>query len=161
MDSFLVMNSGCCSKRTFLYQWIWYGMLSKSWKRYEFYNRKDLLETFEDDSSKPVSAAFPPPHNTPEPDLSTLSRPKPDLNIESPTSATLQPRITSLRDGHTESEIPMIEFVSQDAIEELIETIFTFAEAQDPQILSRDEFERVVLHDMNILAWFEALGSIF
>jgi hypothetical protein len=54
-----------------------------------------------------------------------------------------------------------MEAMSQDAIEEMVDKTFESANAGMKDKLSFDEFRRVVENDSNMLAWFEALGSVF
>jgi hypothetical protein len=56
---------------------------------------------------------------------------------------------------------PIMEAMSQDAIEEMVNKIFTSIKPVNSDKLTFDEFRKVVEGDSNLLAWFEALGSVF
>jgi hypothetical protein len=134
------------------------------------------MDAFDEEASKPVSAAFPPPADAPESPLEIIVKPPDEeeeiFNNTSPLAAMrdtvenlmrVNRRMVSFDPTHpqVEHEIPIIEVISQDAIEELIENLFNISGASDIEHLTLDEFKRVVQHDMGLLAWFEALGTIF
>lgn len=50
--------------------------------------------------------------------------------------------------------IPIMESISQDAIEEMVQQVFTLAGAQERNDITIDEFKMVVEQDPNILAWY-------
>jgi hypothetical protein len=54
-----------------------------------------------------------------------------------------------------------MESMSQGAIEEMVERTFESAGVVGDAGLSFEDFKRVVEGDSNMLAWFEALGSVF
>ncbi|KAJ3077106.1 hypothetical protein HDU98_008542 [Podochytrium sp. JEL0797] len=58
-------------------------------------------------------------------------------------------------------EMPGIEAMSQDAIEEMVERTFLAAGAVHPDFITLDEFRKAVEVDNSYLQWFEALGSVF
>lgn len=87
--------------------------------------------------------------------ISTLSSYPPLRELEAAlTSPTLS--FGGLEDEY----FPMIEALSQDAIEELVERIYGRVEGEGKE-LDYEMFEVLVGEDTNVLAWFEALGSIF
>lgn len=57
--------------------------------------------------------------------------------------------------------LPIMEAVSQDTIEEVVNKTFALAHAENKDYLTFEEFQRVAEADITILAWFEALGSVF
>jgi hypothetical protein len=135
-----------------------------------------MMEGFDDEASRPVSAAFPPPRTSAEHEV-VARRKEPNLEEdagdESDSSESRSP-IALLRDQvqtnhqkHKEElqspdgDVPLVEVVSQEAIEELIDVIFMSAGSEADQMLDYDKFVTVVMHDMNLLSWFEALGPIF
>eukprot|EP01134_Creolimax_fragrantissima_P006104 CFRG6104T1 len=56
---------------------------------------------------------------------------------------------------------PVMEAMSQDAIDELVEETFAQADIDMDDVISRDEFERQAANNTTLTAWFEALGSVF
>lgn len=60
-----------------------------------------------------------------------------------------------------EEQWPIIEAMSQDAIEEMVEKTFIAASAADSNFITLDEFRKAVECDNSYLQWFEALGSVF
>ncbi|KAI8922636.1 hypothetical protein BC831DRAFT_552785 [Entophlyctis helioformis] len=65
---------------------------------------------------------------------------------------------TSLID---QEQYPILEAMSQEAIEEMVDRAFAMVDAADRDRLTFEEFKVVVAMDVNVLAWFEALGSVF
>ena len=63
--------------------------------------------------------------------------------------------------GIDQENYPIMEVVSQEAIEQMVQCAFEVAGAGDRDVLDFDEFKKVVENDMNMLSWFEALGSVF
>ncbi|KAI8613479.1 hypothetical protein BC830DRAFT_1132041 [Chytriomyces sp. MP71] len=63
--------------------------------------------------------------------------------------------------GEDGGRLPVIEAMSQDAIEEMVERTFVAAGASQPDFITLEEFRRAVEHDHSYLQWFEALGSVF
>eukprot|EP00123_Amoebidium_parasiticum_P013923 comp22224_c0_seq1/m.32758 comp22224_c0_seq1/g.32758 ORF comp22224_c0_seq1/g.32758 comp22224_c0_seq1/m.32758 type:complete len:531 (-) comp22224_c0_seq1:151-1743(-) len=56
---------------------------------------------------------------------------------------------------------PVMEAMSQDAIEELVENAFKGADLDGDGLISYDEFMKWAEKDSTMTAWFEALGSVF
>jgi hypothetical protein len=149
---------------------------------------ENMLESFDDDGTKPVSAAFGAPstlidgnltHNEPRQkppvsettEISSISHrieadmmdpSYPDVNIppkrrvsfdiagETPTTFDIRPSIPYMRDEDYE---PVVESLSQDAIEEMVQQVFTIAGKENQDYLNLDDFRTVVDYDTNILAW--------
>ncbi|KAG0295639.1 hypothetical protein BGZ97_004772 [Linnemannia gamsii] len=60
------------------------------------------------------------------------------------------------------STFPVMESISQDAIQEMVEKTFSaIPSPSKPGFITLDEFRAYVLTDAGILGWFDALGSIF
>ncbi|KAF9958362.1 hypothetical protein BGZ70_009221 [Mortierella alpina] len=60
------------------------------------------------------------------------------------------------------STFPVMESISQDAIQEMVEKTFSaIANPKKPGFITLEEFRAYVLTDAGILGWFDALGSIF
>ncbi|KAG0202607.1 hypothetical protein BGX28_004923 [Mortierella sp. GBA30] len=60
------------------------------------------------------------------------------------------------------STFPIMESISQDAIQEMVEKTFsTIKNPSKPGYITLEEFRAYVLTDAGILGWFDALGSIF
>ncbi|KAJ3083902.1 hypothetical protein HDU99_005033 [Rhizoclosmatium hyalinum] len=60
-----------------------------------------------------------------------------------------------------EQRLPVIEAMSQDAIEEMVERTFVAAGAANSAYITLEEFRKAVELDHSYLQWFEALGSVF
>ncbi|KNC83917.1 hypothetical protein SARC_03852 [Sphaeroforma arctica JP610] len=56
---------------------------------------------------------------------------------------------------------PVMEAMSQDAIDELVEETFAQADIDMDDVVSREEFERLAAKNTTLTAWFDALGSVF
>ncbi|KAJ3225135.1 hypothetical protein HK099_007340 [Clydaea vesicula] len=126
------------------------------------------------ESSSPSSTHFPVRSNSPISfeDITTSSlrignRPmsasatSPQNNL--PSIPYQRERLGSILQDPTSNEEhwPVMEAMSQDAIEEMVERTFLSAGAELKDKLSFEDFKRVVEKDNNMLAWFEALGSVF
>ncbi|KAI9333881.1 hypothetical protein BDR26DRAFT_805685, partial [Obelidium mucronatum] len=166
---------------------------------------QDMMDTFDDEAAKPVSASFTAPIPSSggsaddedqshtkirgyEGTISGSSRPNtapsssadvaavfssagansdssPSFTESSPlvqaTQTSSSSSSTSLPRPADEQQLPVIEAMSQDAIEEMVERTFTAADAADPNYITLDEFKRAVELDHSYLQWFEALGSVF
>ncbi|KAJ1343501.1 hypothetical protein BSLG_001943 [Batrachochytrium salamandrivorans] len=122
-----------------------------------------------------ASSIMPPPSGSPvfEP-MSILSSAyitphaiSPSLSshlIPSELSSTTTSTFGALHSRRQPSQLepfPIMEAMSQDAIEEMVERTFDAVGASNRDLLSFDEFRFVVENDINMLAWFEALGSVF
>ncbi|KAF9089337.1 hypothetical protein BGX23_006757 [Mortierella sp. AD031] len=60
------------------------------------------------------------------------------------------------------STFPVMESISQDAIQEMVEKTFSaIPNPSRPGFITLEEFRAYVLTDAGILGWFDALGSIF
>ncbi|CAO3563642.1 unnamed protein product [Mortierella alpina] len=60
------------------------------------------------------------------------------------------------------STFPVMESISQDAIQEMVEKTFSaITNPKKPGFITLEEFRAYVLTDAGILGWFDALGSIF
>ncbi|KAK5816017.1 hypothetical protein F5H01DRAFT_308234 [Linnemannia elongata] len=60
------------------------------------------------------------------------------------------------------STFPVMESISQDAIQEMVEKTFSsIPNPSKPGFITLEEFRAYVLTDAGILGWFDALGSIF
>ncbi|KAI9139844.1 hypothetical protein BKA69DRAFT_1083762 [Paraphysoderma sedebokerense] len=56
---------------------------------------------------------------------------------------------------------PVMEQMSQDAIEEMVEKTFHAIDVTGKGYISYDEFKNYVENDATLIAWFEALGTVF
>ena len=55
----------------------------------------------------------------------------------------------------------MMEAMSQDAIEEMVRNVFKCADLDNDGKITFEEFKTWAVLDNTILAWFDALGTIF
>lgn len=169
-----------------------------------------MLDNFDDEASKPVSAAFGAPSTMnenneesadtpvdPAPpqkeesmitnDNSSMNSSFVDVKRSDTNNAPVNLQSTRLEEldqfdaklseaGHSpvsldvrpalafmpnDEHIPVMEYISNDAIEEMVNQVFDIAGAQDEEEITFKQFEKVVEIDVNILAWVEALGSVF
>jgi hypothetical protein len=109
---------------------------------------EEMMASFDDAADKPVSSVFNAPipnHGGPS------SSGKPKQNYNNPGS--------SKRDQ--DSMWPVMEAMSQDAIDEMVENVFKHADLDDNGEISFEEFKVWAANDNTLLAWFEALGTVF
>jgi hypothetical protein len=72
-----------------------------------------------------------------------------------------RPRFGSITETPEGEHLPVLESMSQGAIEEMVDRTFESAGVVEGGGLDFEGFKRVVEGDSNMLAWFEALGSVF
>jgi hypothetical protein len=60
-----------------------------------------------------------------------------------------------------EEKFPIMETMSQDAIEEMVEKTFRSIDTKREGYISFEEFKQFVQTDSSIVSWFEALGTVF
>jgi phenylpropionate dioxygenase-like ring-hydroxylating dioxygenase large terminal subunit len=127
---------------------------------------EEIMDGFDENANKPVSAAFttPIPASTDEPTPRRRKSRETDddtqmnqLGVQRPLP---QPNSSVHHDDEEGEEAfwPVMEMMSQDAIEEMVEKMFTSVDREGNGLISFDEFKRFVEHDTTMIAWFEALG---
>ena len=124
-----------------------------------------MLDTFDDEAEKPVSAAFGPP----PPSSSTFTNPAPLTNptqaqegkeVHEPPSLVIDRPALSPQTSPALDHLPIMESISHDAIEEMVTAVFEIG-GGDGEYMTFGQFEEVVKRDPNVLAWIESLGSVF
>lgn len=109
---------------------------------------EEMMASFDDAADKPVSAVF----NAPIPNHGGPSTSgKPAQHYHNPGSS---------RHGQ-DGMWPVMEAMSQDAIDEMVEKVFKHADLDDNGEISFEEFKVWAANDNTLLAWFEALGTVF
>lgn len=111
---------------------------------------EEMMASFDDTGDKPVSAVF----NAPIPNDSgpSTSSVKPAMVLNNPGDSTTQ---------GVDGRWPIMEAMSQDAIDEMVNNVFQCADTNKDGKISFEEFEAWATNDNTILAWFESLGTIF
>lgn len=111
---------------------------------------EEMMASFDDSADKPVSAVF----NAPIPNDSgpSTSAGKPAMVMNNPGNTSTQ---------GVDGRWPIMEAMSQDAIDEMVNNVFQCADTNKDGKISFEEFEAWAANDNTILAWFEALGTIF
>lgn len=112
---------------------------------------EEMMASFDDSADKPVSAVFNAP--IPSDTGPSTSSSKPAMLLNNPGSSTSAKGV----DGRW----PIMEAMSQDAIDEMVNNVFQCADTDKDGKISFEEFEAWAANDNTILAWFEALGTIF
>lgn len=134
----------------------------------------ELVDNFDELDAKPVSSTFnaqitssgPPTIDTKavndKPDarilpspikIQSLSTPMSPINHTSPV--LINGKLTLHRD------FPVMEAMGQTALDEMVNQTFVDASAENSEFMNYNEFYRAAEKDANLLAWFEALGSVF
>lgn len=111
---------------------------------------EEMMASFDDSADKPVSSVF----NAPIPSDSgpSTSTGKPAMLLNNPGNTSAQ---------GIDRRWPIMEAMSQDAIDEMVNNVFQCADTDKDGKISFEEFEAWAANDNTILAWFEALGTIF
>ena len=108
---------------------------------------EEMRASFDGSADKPVSSVLPGP--IPH-DLGGTS----GVDIK-----TLQQLRTGA--GGSGGAQPLMEAMSQDAIEEMVANVFKCADLDADGRITFDEFKTWASLDNTILAWFDALGTVF
>lgn len=146
---------------------------------------EEMIDEFDDQANKPVSAAFtaPIPESTGPSSSPSAMRPQKKLIsssaagdesstsspvlITSPTRTLRLPfsPMTAFGSGPVsplgggDHYFPVMETMSQEAIEEMVERTFLAVDASGDGLIGFEAFEAFVQHDTTMIAWFEALGT--
>ena len=112
---------------------------------------EEMMASFDDSGDKPVSAVF----NAPIPSGAgpSASSGKPSVIMNNPGSSSSTRRI--------DRRWPVMEAMSQDAIDEMVNNVFQCADTDKDDRISFEEFQAWAANDNTILNWFEALGTVF
>lgn len=145
---------------------------------------EEMMDQFDDEANKPVSASFTAPipatstrpeqrvakhisnSSTSESDPSSSDQNVTMKNVEDNNASDvsdeqeLQARIRQEQDEE-EQYWPAVEVMSQDAIDEMVDKTFQNIDKQGSGMISLEEFRDFVQHDSTLIAWFEALGTVF
>ena len=108
---------------------------------------EEMRASFDEAADKPVSAVF----HAPIPDDAGSGS---GVDIKS---------LHQLRSGTAGSSgaQPLMEAMSQDAIDEMVANVFKCADLNQDGKITFDEFKAWAVLDNTILAWFDALGTVF
>ncbi|KAF9115766.1 hypothetical protein BGX27_006548 [Mortierella sp. AM989] len=112
--------------------------------------------------AQPSSSVVPPSlrDNT----SSSVSARRPSLGApyHSFASSSSAPTGSYANASYFSSTFPVMESISQDAIQEMVDKTFgAIKNPSKPGYITLEEFRAYVLTDAGILGWFDALGSIF
>jgi Ca2+-binding EF-hand superfamily protein len=109
---------------------------------------EEMMESFDEEVSKPVSAAFTAPIPSNRDDASSSSSSAVQKSVPASNGA-----------GDPAQYFPVMETVSQDAIDEMVEKTFATLVPDGQGLISFESFKAFVENDSTMLAWFEALGK--
>lgn len=106
---------------------------------------EEMMANFDDNQGRPVSSLFsaPIPSDTGAPLTANGKIPFPG------------------NPGSTEDMWPVMEAMSQDAIEEMVDNVFKMAKIDPDQRISFEQFKGLAIVDNSLVAWFDSLGPIF
>jgi hypothetical protein len=118
-----------------------------------------------DPSGSSSSAGMYDINNSTEVSRSTdgqVRRPSLGTPFQSYASSSSAPAGSYANPSFFSSTFPVMESISQDAIQEMVEKTFSaIPNPSKPGFITLEEFRAYVLTDAGILGWFDALGSIF
>ncbi|XP_022098786.1 uncharacterized protein LOC110983661 [Acanthaster planci] len=106
---------------------------------------EEMMANFDDTQGRPVSSLFSAP-------IPTDTGPDPSQITKTPFPGN---------PGSREDMWPVMEAMSQDAIEEMVENIFRTANVDLDQRITLQQFRELTAVDSSLLAWFDALGTVF
>lgn len=147
-----------------------------------------LMDNFDDQGNKPVSASFsahvPTSSRVPTSDIDRVKR-KQESEVGGGGGPSRQTRrVSSHRpsllihpfmispdkelspwlngDLSDDDQAPFVmEAMTQEAIDEMVQVVFQLANASHLESLDYQSFKTAVEKDSNVLSWFECLGSVF
>ncbi len=103
------------------------------------------MANFDDTQGRPVSSLFSAPIPT---DTGA------DLNQIAKAPFPGNP-------GSREDMWPVMEAMSQDAVEEMVENVFKSANVDLDQRITLQQFQELTVTDSSLLDWFDTLGTVF
>ncbi|XP_071810360.1 uncharacterized protein [Asterias amurensis] len=106
---------------------------------------EEMMANFDDTQGRPVSSLFSAPIPT---DTGA------DLNLTAKAPFPGNP-------GSREDMWPVMEAMSQDAVEEMVENVFKMANVDLDQRITRQQFQEMTVTDSSLLDWFDTLGTVF
>ena len=118
---------------------------------------EDIIEQFDEEANKPVSSVF----SAPIPDSQPIPEKPPQTEETEDQTGELTRDSGDRRLPEDSSQyIGLMESMSQDAIDEMVERVFDSI-GNEEERLSLEDFKRFVENDNTLIAWFDALGTIF
>ncbi|XP_070558680.1 uncharacterized protein [Ptychodera flava] len=105
---------------------------------------EEMMSNFDDSQGKPVSSLFSAPIPS-------------DTGAAAPGGKMPFPGNPGGREGMW----PVMEAMSQDAIDEMVVNIFKMAKVDIDSRISFENFEKLAILDNSLIAWFDALGTVF
>ena len=135
----------------------------------------EMVENFDELDSKPISSLFNAPitssgaptgNGKPSDSEDSAILPSPKLKVQtsnypfSPVNLNTSPVLTKGKLVF-HSDFPVMEAMSQSALDDMVIQTFLDASASEKECMDYSDFFRAAEKDTNILAWFEALGSVF
>ena len=135
----------------------------------------ELVDNFDELDAKPISSSFnapitssgPPVIDTkpindkeqtrilPSPlKIQSFGTPSSPINLNT-SPVLINGKLTLHRD------FPVMEAMGQTALDEMVSQTFLDASAENKDFMNYKEFYYAAEKDVNLLAWFEALGSVF
>ncbi|KAI8501846.1 hypothetical protein Bbelb_202580 [Branchiostoma belcheri] len=107
---------------------------------------EEMMLNFDDSQGKPVSSLF--------------NAPIPSTTGQQGRTANGKPPIPG-NPGATKNMWPVMEAMSQDAIEEMVDNVFKDAKLEAGDRMSYQAFKELSTIDSSLMSWFDALGTVF
>lgn len=126
---------------------------------------EEMMASYDDSGNRPISAVFNAPipetgnNNTASSIWSKKMRNSSSEEVDKETTFHSKPR--SNKNLRTHDRLSAVEAMTQDAITELVDQIMRNADLDKDGKLSEREFYDYVLTDTSLLAWFEAIDTVF
>lgn len=106
---------------------------------------EEMMANFDDTQGRPVSSYFSAP-----------------IPVETGTQVVQNGKVPIPGNTGTREDMwPVMESMSQDAIEEMVDNVFKIAKLKSDQRISFEQFKEIAVIDSSLTAWFEALGTVF
>ncbi|XP_071816284.1 uncharacterized protein [Apostichopus japonicus] len=106
---------------------------------------EEMMANFDDTQERPVSSYFSAP-----------------IPAETGTQFVQNGKVPIPGSKGTREDMwPVMETMSQDAIEEMVDNVFKAAKVMSDKRISFDQFKEIAIVDSSLTAWFEALGTVF
>ncbi|XP_041458478.1 uncharacterized protein LOC121410448 isoform X2 [Lytechinus variegatus] len=107
---------------------------------------EEMMANFDDNQGRPVSSLFSAPIPSDTGSQITTTNGK----IPFPGNP-----------GSKEDTWPVMEAMSQDAIEEMVDNVFKMAKIDPDHRITLEQFRNLAIVDSSLVAWFDSLGPIF
>ena len=131
---------------------------------------EEMMSTYDDSGNRPISAVF----NAPIPDTGSAGNFNKNERTQSVSEelskniiqislldSSINTGLTNKKNNKNRERLSAVEAMTQDAIVELVDQIMQNADIDKDGKLSEHDFYQYAVIDTSLLAWFEAIDTVF